>query len=285
MSYRLTRRLAGKGGADQDFHHELRAVLGGGEGHWLLAGDEEVKVLDSEGELVRRWATARPGWSLALDGDGGIWVGEPGQIEIFTPDGHLVDTWRDSELFRLITALVVTADDVFVADAGSRWIHRFDRDRRLINHIGDRHRKGGFHIPSGVLDFDRDEDGTLVVANQGMHRVERYTADGTGRGHFGRFGHQDPADFPGCCNPTNLTMGPDGTIVVSEKAPPRVKVYDRDGNLLEVIAEDEPFDPACKNMDLAVGSGGAIGVADTVALCVSIFEPAAVAPPGTGDRA
>ena len=279
MSYRMTRRLAGKGGAEQDFRHQLRAVLCGGQGHWLLAGDREVKVLDRHGERVQRWETARPGWSLAFDGDGGgdgnIWVGEPGQIEIFAPDGHLVDTWRDDDLFRLVTALVVTPDDVFVADAGSRWIHRFDRDRRLVNHIGDRHRKGGFHIPSGVLDFDRDEDGTLVVANQGMHRVERYEADGTARGHFGRFGHQDPADFPGCCNPTNLTLAPGGAIVVSEKAGPRVKVYDREGTLLEVVADDEPFDPACKNMDLAVDPDGAIAVADTVALCAMIFEPAA----------
>lgn len=273
MGYRLDRRLAGRGPGQSQFRDELRAVTSDRRGQWLLVGDLEVKVLASDGSLVRRWATSRAGWSVAVDGEGKVWVGEPGRIEIFSSDGRLEDTWRNDELFRLVTALVVTPEEVFVADAGSRWIHRFDHDRRLENHIGDHHRKGGFHIPNGILDFARDEDGTLVVANPGMHRVERYEADGTPRGHFGRFGQQDPADFPGCCNPTNLALGPTGEIVVSEKAGPRVKIYDRDGVLAEVIAGSAEFDPACKNMDLAVDRDGSIGVVDSVALSLALFAP------------
>ena len=273
MSYRLTRRLAGRGDAAWDFRHELRAVACDHEGRWLLAGDQEVEILTREGELVARWPTGRPGWSLTFEGEDRVWVGEPGQIEIFDSGGRLVETWRDEELLRLVTALEVTADEVYAADAGKRWIHRFDRQRRLVNHIGDTHRKGGFHIPSGVLDFARDEDGVLVVANPGMHRVERWDPDGSRLGYFGRFGQHDPAAFPGCCNPTNLALGPGGEVVVSEKAGPRVKVYDREGELLEVVADSVQFDPACKNMDLAVDAGGAIGVADTVGLSLAIFEP------------
>ena len=52
-----------------------------------------------------------------------------------------------------------------------------------------------------------------------------------------------------------------------------VKVYDREGELVEVIADGTEFDAACKNMDLAVDGEGAIGVADTVGLSVAIFEP------------
>ena len=284
MSYRLARRLAGRGEEAWSFRRELRAVACDGDGNWLLAGDQEVQILTPEGALVARWPTGSPGWSLTVDGEGRIWVGEQGRIEIFSRDGRLVDSWREGGFLRLVTALAVTPEEVFVADAGSRWIHRFDHDRRLRNHIGDRHRKGGFHIPNGVLDFARDEDGTLVVANPGMHRVERYEADGTPRGFFGRFGQHDPASFPGCCNPTNLALGPGGEIVVSEKAGPRVKVYDRDGELIAVVAGAEQFDAACKNLDLAVDGQGSIGVADTVGLSLAIFErqPAreAVAAPG-----
>jgi sugar lactone lactonase YvrE len=272
MSYRLSHRLAGRGPGEWQFRDELRAVACDGRGQWYLAGDLEVKVVARDGSPVRRWPTSRAGWSLAVDSSDRVWVGEPGQIEIFSGDGRLEDTWQNDELFRLVTALAVTPDEVFVADAGSRWIHRFDHQRRLANHIGDQHRKGGFHIPSGVLDFARDEDGTLVVANPGMHRVERYDPDGTARGHFGRFGQQDPAAFPGCCNPTNLALGPTGEIVVSEKAGPRVKLYDREGVLVEVIAGAAEFDPACRNMDLAVDRDGSIGVVDTVALSVALFE-------------
>lgn len=273
MSYRLGGRLAGRGAGQWQFHDELRAVTCDDQGQWFLVGDLEVKVLTRAGEPVARWSTGRAGWSVAVDGKGKVWVGEPGQIEIFSADGTLEDTWRDDELFRLVTALAVSPDEVFVADAGSRWIHRFDASRRLQNHIGDHHRKGGFHIPSGVLDFALDRDGTVVVANPGMHRVERYEPDGTSRGYFGRFGQQDPSAFPGCCNPTNLALGPAGEIVVSEKAAPRVKVYDRDGVLVEIIADSTDFDPACKNMDLAVNGEGSIGVVDTVELSVALFEP------------
>lgn len=275
MGYRLARRLAGRGPGESQFREELRAVTCDRRGQWLLVGDREVKVLTRDGSLVRRWPTSRAGWSVAVDGQGRVWVGEAGRIEIFSSDGRLEDTWRDNELLRLVTALVVTPEEVFVADAGSRWIHRFDHERRLENHIGDNHRKGGFHIPNGILDFARDEDGTLVVANPGMHRVERYEPDGTPRGHFGRFGQQNAADFPGCCNPTNLALGPKGEIVVSEKAGPRVKIYDRDGALAEVLAGTTEFDPACKNMDLAVDREGSIAVVDTVALAVALFAPQA----------
>ena len=67
---------------------------------------------------------------------------------------------------------------MFLADAGARWIRRYDREGNFLNNIGDQHRKGGFHIPNGVVDFDVDEQGIVHVANPGMHRVERYTADG-----------------------------------------------------------------------------------------------------------
>jgi sugar lactone lactonase YvrE len=273
MSYRLSRRLAGRGETADKFRRELRAVACDGDGNWLLAGDQEVKRLTPDGDLVTRWPTSRPGWSLTVDDEGRVWVGEQGRIEIFSHDGELEDTWQDEGLFRQVTALAVTSEDVFVADVGSRWIHRVDRTGSLLNHIGDHHRKGGFHIPNGVLDFALDDDGTLVVANPGMHRVERYLADGTSRGFFGRFGQHDPAAFPGCCNPTNLTLGPGGEIVVSEKAGPRVKIFDRDGGLIEVVADTEQFDAACKNLDLAVNPQGVIGVADTVMLSLAIFEP------------
>ena len=121
-----------------------------------------------------------------------------------------------------------------------------------------------------------DGEGVLHVANPGMHRVERYTADGTLLGHFGRFDGRDPAGFGGCCNPTNLTLDAQRRVIVSEKAGPRVKVYDPAGELLAVVA-DAVFDAGCRNMDLAVDARGRIYVADTVRLEICVFSPAAEA--------
>lgn len=278
MKYRRKGAIGGDGGAAARLQESARAVSWSPDDNWYLAGDEEILAFDAKGALLKRWSTGLPAWSLAVDPHGRVWAGEQGQIEVFTPAGQLQDTWQDPKLFGLITEVAVTADDIFVADARSRWIHRFDHHRGFVNHIGDHHRKGGFHIPNGVLDFAVDRDGTVVVANPGMHRVERYRPDGESLGHFGRFGQHDPRGFPGCCNPTNLALGPEGEVVVSEKAGPRVKVYDAQGKLISVVAAGDEFDAASKNMDLAVTSTGLIGVVDPVQRLVILFEPVGATP-------
>jgi sugar lactone lactonase YvrE len=210
---------------------------------------------------------------VAVDVDGRVWVGEDGRVEIFDSQGKLLDTWIDPDRLGLVTAIGLTADAVYLADANARWIRRYDREGQFLNNIGDQHRKGGFHIPNGVIDFALDRDGILHVANPGMHRVERYRGDGEYLGHFGRFDGRDPAGFPGCCNPTNVAVDDAGRVIVTEKAGPRTKIYDPEGKLLGVIAADL-FDPAAKNMDVVVDPAGRIYVVDTERLEIRVFEPA-----------
>jgi hypothetical protein len=101
--------------------------------------------------------------------------------------------------------------------------------------------------------------------------VERYRPDGELLGHFGRFDGRDPAGFGGCCNPTNVALAGGGRVAVTEKAGPRAKLYDAGGKLLTIVA-DQGFDPAAKNMDLAVDSRGRIYVADTGKLEIRVFS-------------
>lgn len=269
MEYRRVSEIGRDAGV---FREVVRAAALDSEGTWYLAGDSTIQVFAGDGTRIGSWATESPAWSLGIDANKRVWAGEPGQIEIFTSEGEALDLWRDEKNFALVTAIEFAGDEVFVADAGSRWIHRFDRERRLLNHIGDQHRKGGFHIPNGIVDFGIDLDGTVVVANPGMHRVERYTPDGEPLGHFGQFGQHDPAGFPGCCNPTNLALGRDGEVVVSEKAGPRVKVYDPQGQLISVVASGDDFAPECKNMDLVITRDGLIGVVDPIEKMIVLFE-------------
>jgi len=272
MEFEADRSIGGKGSAEHQFAEALRGIAVGPDGRIWAVGDSEVKAFTKEGELLGRWKTARPGHSVAVGDDGRVWIGEWQQVEIFDPDGEPVDTWKGADRLGLVTAIGFGAEDVFLGDASVRWIHRYDRGGKFLNDIGDRHRKGGFHIPNGVVDFAVDGKGIVHVANPGMHRVERYTAAGELLGHFGRFDGQDPAGFPGCCNPTNVTLDAAGRVIVSEKAGPRAKVYDPDGRLLTVVSDDA-FDPAAKNMDIAVDSEGRIYVADTVRLEILVFVP------------
>ncbi len=274
MEFQPTTRIAGQGVGVHQFAEALRGIAVDGEDRLYAVGDSEVKVFDRAGELMRSWSTGRPGFCVAADGDGRVWVGEAEQVEIFDPEGGAVDTWRDAEHLGLVTAVGFSAADVFLADARGRCIRRYDRRGGFLGNIGDQHRKGGFHIPNGVVDFAVDAAGIVHVANPGMHRVERYSAEGELLGRFGRFDGRDPEGFPGCCNPTNLALDGAGRVVVSEKAGPRVKVYDPGGTLLAVVADDV-FHPGAKNMDLAVGSAGHLYVADTVRLEVRVFAPIA----------
>lgn len=272
MEFRPAHRIGGRGALPHQFARTLRGVDVDAEGRLYAVGDSVVKVFDADHGLAGQWPTARPGECVAVDPRGRIWVGQREQVEIFSPAGERVDTWSDPGQLGLVTAIGFGARDVFLADATARWIRRYDGEGRLLNNIGDQHRKGGFHIPNGVVDFAVNDAGILHVANPGMHRVERYAVDGTLLGRFGRFDGRDPAGFPGCCNPTNLTVDDQGRVIVSEKAGPRVKVYDPEGRFLEVVADDV-FDPAAKNMDLAVDSRGRLYVADTATLEIRVFEP------------
>jgi len=265
------RRFCGRGNGAGQFREALRGIAVAPDGRIHAVGDSEVKVFTEEGEFLRRWPTSLPGYAIAVSGDGRVWVGQSQQVEIFDPQGTLIDTWRIPGL-GLVTAIAHRDGDVFLADAGVRWIRHLDGEGGLLNNIGDRHRKGGFHIPNGVVDFDIDAQGILHVANPGMHRVESYRSDGELLGHFGRFDGRDPQGFPGCCNPTNVALDDAGRVFVTEKAGPRVKVYEPEGTLLGVVADDG-FEPAAKNMDVQVDAAGRIYVVDTVSLAIVVFAP------------
>jgi sugar lactone lactonase YvrE len=273
VDLRLARRIASDGDASRRFTSALRGIAIDGDDRIFAVGDAAVRVFDAEGTLLRQWPTRSPGWSIAVDDDDRVWVGQQGQVEIFDGKGDLLDTWRDSERLGLVTAIAVSSDEVLLADAKARCIRRFDHEGKFRNNIGDQHRKGGFDIPTGVIDFALDDEGRIHVPNPGMHRVERYTAAGELVGRFGRFDGRDPAGFPGCCNPTNLTLDGAGRVIVSEKAGPRVKIYDPSGKLLTVVTDDL-FDPGAKNIDLAIDSVGRLYAVDTVKLEILVFEPA-----------
>lgn len=278
MTYQMTQTFAGKGNRKDQFARALRGIAVDPQDRLYAVGDEAVKVFDAQGSLIAEWPTGVAGYSVAVAGEE-VWVGEAGQVEVFSTEGRLRDTWRDGERLGLVTAIGFAGGDVLLADAVARCIRRFDRGGRFANNIGDKSRKGGFHIPNGVVDFAVDAEGVVHVANPGMHRVESYSPEGEFLGRFGHFDGIDPAGFPGCCNPTNVALGPGspqgdrcGRIFVTEKAGPRAKVYDPEGVFLEVIAAEEAFDATCKNMDLVVDKNGRVYVADTVRLQILVFE-------------
>jgi len=275
VRYRQVRVIGGKGLAADQFRETLRGIDIGRGGLIHAVGDSELKVFSPTGSLHRRWATERPGFSVEVDeaAEATVYVGQDGQVQRFEASGRLTATWRDGDRLGVVTAIGAFEDHVLMADATHRCIRRYDKTGKFVNDIGRRSGRKGFLIPNGHLDFFVDTRGIIHAANPGKHRVERYTLEGELLGYIGRFGGPDPAGFSGCCNPTNLARAPKGAIVVTEKAPPRIKVYDAEGNLLSII-DGGGFDPNCKNMDVAIDLQGRIHVVDTVRLQICVFAPA-----------
>ncbi len=272
MRYHQVRVISGKGSGPGQFSEALNGICVDSTGLIYAVGDSYVKVLDALGKLQRQWRTEKPGYCVAAGGDSSIYVGEAGQVEEFDRFGKHRATWRDAARLGVVTAIGFSGDFILAADAKDRCIRRYDSGGRWLNDIGKDNKTKGFLIPNGHLDFSVDAERIVHAANPGKHRVERYTLAGELLGHFGRFGTRRPEDFPGCCNPTNLTLMQQGQVVVTEKAAPRLKVYDAAGKLLALVGP-EAFDANCKNMDVAVDARDWIYVVDTARLHICVFAP------------
>ncbi|GMU81772.1 MAG: hypothetical protein AMXMBFR47_16430 [Planctomycetota bacterium] len=264
-------RTIGADGPDR-FRSALRGIACAADGGLYAAGDRKVVQYGPGGEARRTWEIGGAALCVAPQPGGCIFVGRPGALEIFEVSGCTADVWSEAERLGMPTAIGFFKREVLVGDFAGRCIRRFDRDGRFLNGIGTRPPAVGFRVCNGCLDFAVDGEGIVHVADPGRHRVSRFTREGELLGSFGRFDGIDPAGFPGCCNPTNLALTPEGRVVVTEKAGPRVKIYKGDGTLVEIIAT-ELFDAGCKNMDVAVDSCGRIFVVDTVERVIQVFEP------------
>jgi hypothetical protein len=273
MQYRQVRIISGKGSGPSEFQRTLSGIAIDGQGRLYAAGDSELKVFDAMGVLVRRWSAALSPYSVAVALDNSVWLGQEGQVEIFSDSGKWLRTWNNSSRLGHVTSIGFLKDSVLIGDASMRCINRFDPEGNFLNAIGSDNPVGGLLIPNGVVDFGIDSQGLIHVANPGKHRVERYSPEGKLLGHMGKFTGPDPAGFSGCCNPTNVAIAGLNMLCVTEKAGPRAKIYDYAGKLIAMI-ENAGFDPGAKNMDVAVDGRGHIYISDPVKLAVFEFEPA-----------
>jgi len=257
-------------------HEDLRGIAIDKDDHVYLAGKAGVRVLDHDGKLLREWSTPKPAVCVAARSDGIVFVGERTKVHKYDAAGKELGSWgtegKERGQFQTVTSIAVDDVNVFVADAGSRCIHRFDDTGDFIDEIGKRDSESGFVgivCRSAYLDCAVAPDGTLYVGNPGQLRVEQYRIDGELLAHWGEPGLQ-PERFCGCCNPTNIALLPDGRVVTAEKAIPRVKVYDRAGKMLAYIGPDS-FSQGAAGLDLATDSKQRIHVIDPANGKVLVF--------------
>lgn len=270
MKLAHTKTLCGKGIQATEFRSRLAGVAVDSSSRLYALGDQEVKVFSADGKLLRRFPTRENGWSICVAGDR-VWVGMRGVVAQFDTQGRQVDRLEDATRLGRVTALAAAGQKLLVADATHRAIYLYENGR-WAQDIGADVNTRGFMLPNGVLDLALEANGeTFVVAHPQKHRVERYDWSGELKAKFGRFGAERPEDFGGCCNPTNIASAPDGLIAVSEKAPPRVKIYSTDGQFLAQSTSDR-FDPNTKNLDLAFDGAQRLYATDPLRCTIELFE-------------
>lgn len=274
---------------------QARAVAVGPDDRVYVAGDQAIVAFDASGSRVAEIALEEAPQCLAVGGSqhatpGRLYVGMASHVEVYEPGGKRLAAWEPVSQRSTLTSIAVAEREVFVADAGSRVVLRYDPAGKLLGRIGqpDKSRNlRGFVIPSPYFDVAMAADGLVRVANPGYHRIEAYTVDGDLETQWGEasFGIEG---FCGCCNPANFAILPDGRFVTAEKGMPRVKVYAADGKFEAVVAPPDSFVSATSTrleetrsdhklpvLDVAADSRGRVLVLDPGAGRVRIFEPIA----------
>lgn len=240
----------------------------------LVSGDTELLILDTTGQLTRRFRIPQPAKCLAVSDDGTIYGGMTDHIEVFNFEGQRLARWQPLDREAIITSVAVSGYAVYAADAGNKIVRKYDREGNLIGRIGGKDPSRdipGFLIPSPFFDLAIDREDRLWAVNPGRYRLENYSERGDLLSSWGTPSWRIEG-FCGCCNPTHIAILPDGRFVTSEKGLPRVKVYSTAGRLQAVVAGPDAFDENTVGLDLAVDATGRIHVLDPMRKTVRTFR-------------
>jgi sugar lactone lactonase YvrE len=252
----------------------LTALAVGPGDRIVVAGSGGIEVLDAAGARRVAFAVAGPVRALAVGTNGDIFAGLDRHVEVYSADGRRKAEWVCPQAETMITSVAVSPAAVFVADCRNRTVWRFSHDGVVTGRVGDKEpfrRPEGYVVPSAFFDVATAPDGSLWVANTGLHRLERYDSEGRFLGGWGR-PSAEPDGFCGCCNPSHFAVMPDGRFVTSEKHIVRVKVYDRDGGFIRVVSGPGEWPKRTVGLDLAVDSRGRILVLDPAAGGIRVYE-------------
>lgn len=245
------------------------AIAIDGNDRVFVAADMRIDVLDLAGRRSQQIPISSPATALATAADGTIYAGLTDHVVVFKPDGHQSMEWQSMGEKSMITSIAVGPKDVFVADSGNRTVWRYDRSGSLISSCRGPE-KGGFSIPSAYFDVLLQGDKLLIV-DTGRQDIGTYDFDFKRQSGWGKAG-ESITGFAGCCNPSHIAQLPDGAIVTAEKGLPRIKVFESNGKLREVVAPPTLLTDGAKPCDIAVASTGAIYALDLNSGKIRVFN-------------
>ncbi len=234
-------------------------------GQLFVVGDKALHIINANGEYIEQTLDGKP-TCVALSKDNLLYVGMGDHVVVLDNCGRWQATWDSLPEGSLLTSIAIHENDIWVADAGMKTVHHYDKKGNLLGELGSK-----LVVPSPHLDVAVATDGRVWIVNPGIHRLEEYGGVGNLLRSWGVF-NAELAGFTGCCNPTDFAFLPDGRFVTAEKGIARVKTYQTDGTLDALVAGPDDFAPSDVGLDLATDAGGRIFVLDPLAHNVRIFS-------------
>jgi hypothetical protein len=251
----------------------LYAIAIGPEDKIYVSGVDSIEILNKDGSPHSSIKTSGPAFCLSLDENGDLYAGMREHVEVYDKKGVKKAQWESLGEDAIITSIAISEESIFVADAGNHIVWKFSKSGDKQARIGEKNQAKdipGFVIPSPYFDVAVDPDGFLWVVNPGRHSLENYTKEGNIRTSWGEYSMKIEG-FCGCCNPTHITILDDGSFVTSEKGIARVKIYNRLGKFVSIVAAPDQFSEGTVGLDLAKDSSQRIYVLDPVKKAVRIF--------------
>jgi DNA-binding beta-propeller fold protein YncE len=238
---------------------------------WMLrvAGIQPVEANKAD----QRYKLVRP-YGVAVDSKGNVYAADTyvGAVFIFNPESKSVDfirNGREARFKALIGLAIDDADRLFVSDSGLQRIFVFDSSHKFQATFGS-DRLGR---PSGIAVDNKNR--FLYVTDVLKNEVVTYDLDTfkylrSVGGPPAKEGDDAPGTF---ARPTNVAVGPNGDLYVSDTLNSRIQIFDAGGSFLSTFGKggDGPADFA-RPKGIAIDSDGHLWVADADQNRVKVYD-------------
>ncbi|MBI4304933.1 MAG: peptidylglycine alpha-amidating monooxygenase [Chloroflexi bacterium] len=199
--------------------------------------------------------------SVGVDSQDRVYVFNrgPWSMMIFDRDGNYLSTWGQGQFQRPHGIYIDAKDDLFLADDLDHTVRKVSRDGQKTYFVLGTPGKpapwqggGIFNRPTHIAISPKSGD-VFVTDGYGNSRVHRFTSSGKYVRSWG-----EPGDLPGQFSlPLNLTILPDGRVVVCDRENFRIQVFDEEGKFLEQWHMHRPIAITSDDRFIYVGEAGA----------------------------
>lgn len=251
-------------------------LAAGPDGRIYICGDKLI-VLDPSGKPVLGAALETPAHSVAVDEDGLIYLCVGDHVEIHDGTGERKATWESAGNDSVLGTVLIRGETVFVSDVGSHALLWYDKEGRIQGRDGDYVVFGSRNIGLTL-----DDKGALWAADPGRRALKKYGDEMEPVGMWQKPG-RGIEGFSGCCNPQYVVARKDGALLTSEKNIIRVKVLNRECEVIGVVAGPEELAGMEQAPPIAVMPDGRALLLDAGKKMVRVFAKKQMAD-GSGDE-